>query len=81
MDLYEQADIQLLMDSGSLKSCEMASYPMRNGSWLLMFTRNDKATCALCAKRGKEPRQFKTADAALRLAKEIGFEKVRVNLK
>ncbi|GMQ49711.1 hypothetical protein [Vibrio sp. 10N] len=74
----ELKDIQLLMNAGSLTGATVSHQPMFGG-WVATFQGKKKNEhYQLHTQRG-EMRTFKTADAAIKLVKGLGFANCTVD--
>ena len=80
-------EMKLLFDAGALASCYIKHAVMQSG-YILVVQRNKRAIADggdavehLHGQRDLEsPRTFKTIDAAVSTAREIGFRKVSVEI-
>jgi hypothetical protein len=74
-------EAQLIFDSGVLTSCEVVRTIMESQKqWTVILTRKDKVKFSLRGQRGDAPRVFKSVDAAVNSAGEIGFRQITVAL-
>ena len=72
-------EIEILFNAGSLKQCHVLPAVGFEG-WELHFVNQQGKGYGLKTQRG-ESRQFRSADAALKLAKEIGFSVASAKLR
>lgn len=83
MDIIMKLDeLKTIFETGALINCSISPVPMQEGLWMLTVQGKKKDVCyTMTAKRsGDEPRAFKTTDAAISAAKQIGFRKLNVHL-
>jgi hypothetical protein len=71
----EQA--KLVFQNSGLLSASAVKAPMQENTWHLQLNQRSGANCVLQAARGGE-RNFKTIDAAVGAAEQIGFKNVLV---
>ena len=76
----QQKELVLLFGAGDLVSCGMSPAPMQSG-YVLSFHRRKGHPVSIHSHRDRNnPRIFKTADAAIRAAQEIGFRTITISL-
>ena len=77
----EIKDLKVLFDNGALKSATVANEMMGVG-YIVVFDAKDKSQqYHISGQRTKgEPRVFKTIDAAVKNAYDIGFRRITVSL-
>ena len=73
----ELKDIKLLFNAGTLRRCEVWKWPLGDGYTLNFSMTGQSAQISLAKQRGSV-RIFKTIDAAVGVAKVIGFHQVEV---
>jgi hypothetical protein len=69
----------IYFDAGAFTSCIIAPAPLSQGGYILLLQQNKAGTQVLETQRGGD-RTFKTYDAAIEVAKEIGFRRIIVQL-
>lgn len=81
MSDWTMQDAKRDFERGLLRSACLVALPMASG-WSVSIRSTlgmDGCGCLLDARK-REPRQFKTADAAIRAVQEIGFEVVKLEV-
>ena len=78
----EIRDARLLFDAGALSKCLVIPSTLGEGFEVVVFKKElgDRGGLSISTKRGGT-RQFKTVDAALKIAGEIGFSSVEIRLQ
>ncbi len=74
-----EREIKLLFRTGHLQSCRALPVSMVRG-WNLKFRTRDNQEEILTLQRSGTEREFKTLDAAVAVARRIGFEWLNVEL-
>ena len=74
----EEKEAVIRFDSGQFKRAIVMPAPMVQNQWVLQLERKDKSTAVISLQRGGV-RQFKTIDAAYRVALRIGFRSIAVS--
>jgi len=75
----QEREARILFESSDLKTVVVEPTENNMGWTILMIDKNENRQF-LVSKRSRDPRLFKTTDAALRCCVRIGFNQVEVKL-
>lgn len=73
-------EIQLLFDDGSMNQCTITDAPLAEGLYNLCFARRGKKEDVLLETQRGGVRNFKSYDAAILVAKEVGFRNISIEV-
>jgi hypothetical protein len=79
INAMKQKEVMICFDAGVFKSCVISPAPLIRNGCILLLQQNKVGTQVLETQRGGE-RTFKTYDAAIAVAKEIGFRRIIIQL-
>lgn len=74
----QEKEIKIHFEAGNYSKCEVLLNPMETGYLLAFWRKSAGNPDILRSFRRQEPRVFKTIDAAVKCAKEIGFRRITI---
>lgn len=74
------SDMRLLFDAGSLTRCTIKHAALQGGYILYVSNYRNEIRVMASQREPNEPRSFKTIDAAISAARQIGFREVKVEI-